>query len=146
MSIVLPPPEVLASLEPKDPTWTWHDRVRGDDFFPLRDGMIVTIPKGTPVWRKTHPSQRGVRRAGRTYKVKIQSIMDGHAFCMHRCFLERVEGIGGFQTLVRPDRCVDEDHEFYTFNPRIVWAGSGGYWCEADVNFIPETQLVGSSS
>ncbi len=73
---------------------------------PIKNGQVVTIPKGTPVKQVGKP----IRPAGRTYKVTVDHLLCG--------FVDEQRGI------VR--------------NPMVRWAGSGGYWCEADINLIPE--------
>lgn len=55
--------------------------------------------------------QGEVKPAGKTYKVTVHHILPG---CNH------------------PD--VDPYHR----NPKVVWPGSGGYWSEADINYLPE--------
>lgn len=53
-----------------------------------------------------------VRLAGRTYKVVVN-----HMLC-------------GFEN---PERGIVQ-------NPAVRWAGTGGYWCEVDINLIPEAK------
>jgi len=83
---------------------------------PLKNGDIVTIKKGTPV------TFRGeTLPAGRTYKIKINHVLCGITLSDgDREYLKRHGRIGK-----------DE-------NPKVVWAGAGGYWAEADINDIPE--------
>jgi hypothetical protein len=55
-----------------------------------------------------------IRPAGRTFKVKVDHLLFG------------------FED---PERGIVQ-------NPQIRWAGSGGYWCEADINLIPEANAA----
>ncbi len=80
---------------------------------PVKRGDFVTILKGTPV--RTGFSKKNWKPAGRTYKVKIDHILPG--------------------CTTRPYSSEEPVHEF---GPSIRWAGSGGYWYEADINDIPE--------
>jgi len=82
-----------------------------DSELPVKKGDFVTIKKGTIV--KT--VGREPRPAGRTYKVKIHHILNG----VNRYYDYR-----------------DEPVEVQ--NPRVCWAGPGGYWSDVDINDIPE--------
>jgi len=69
-----------------------------------------TVPKGTTVSTISH----GVRKAGRTYKIKAHDIYEGSpAYERHG-------------EIVRPEP------------PKLLWAGTSGYWSTASVNEIPE--------
>jgi hypothetical protein len=81
---------------------------------PIKPGMTVTIKKGTMV--KT--VGREPKPAGRTYKVKVNHILSG--VTRHRNHRE-------------------DEVDFQ--NPKVVWAGPGGYWSEVDINDIPEAVL-----
>jgi hypothetical protein len=83
---------------------------------PIKNGDVVTIRKGTLVWHRGEKNP-----AGRTFKVKVDHILSG-------------------VTLTDGDRAYNERHgrSGSDVNPRVVWAGSGGYWSEADINDIPE--------
>ena len=88
---------------------------------PIKPGDTVTIGKGTKI-RKT--DGKGWRLAGRTHKVRVHHILPG---CTK---IERW-----------PDDPKADKDGFVTShlsNPFVVWAGSGGYWTEADINDIPE--------
>ncbi len=87
----------------------------GDAQLPIKQGQVVTIRKGTLV------RCNGVTKpAGRTYKVIVRSLGCG-------CNIF-VEG-NAFREQVRP-----------MTSPTVIWAGTGGYWAEADINDIPEAQ------
>ncbi len=79
---------------------------------PIKAGMEVTIRKGTIV--KT--IGKDPKPAGKTYKVRVNHILPGR--CM---YADR----GGVSPMM---------------NPRVVWAGPGGYWSEVDMNDVPEAQ------
>lgn len=82
-----------------------------DDELPIKPGDMVTIKKGTLV-RSLH---HGNKPAGRTYKVKVDHILNG--------------------TTTRRNH---RGEEFICTNPSIRWAGTGGYWSTVDINDIPE--------
>jgi hypothetical protein len=56
---------------------------------------------------------RDAKPAGRTYKVTVDHVLNGVS-------------VGG--VLER--------------NPSVVWAGSGGYWSEVDINDVPEATVA----
>lgn len=80
---------------------------------PVKMGDMVTLPKGG----KFHSTKPGGREqvSKRARTIKVHSVDQGCAsYTNHR-------------GEVVPAR-----------NPRIVWVGGGGYWCDADLN-----ELVG---
>lgn len=77
---------------------------------PIRPGMTVVIPKGVQV-RSTGPG--GTKLSGTSRRVKVHHVANGSV--AHRTYH------GEF---VRP------------VNPSVVWAGSGSYWHEADINSV----------
>jgi len=83
---------------------------------PLKGGETVTILKGTPI-KTTHPTKKH-RVAGRTYKVKVNHVLNGTTVTVLNRY--RDEELGPKQ------------------NPSIRWPGEGGYWFEVDINLIPE--------
>lgn len=85
---------------------------------PIRRGMTVTIVKGTPI---RHRGETVI--AKRTYKVKVNHIMNGTTDAYYDW--ERKERVKVPQS-----------------NPSVVWPGKGSYWSEVDINFIPEAQKL----
>lgn len=81
-----------------------------DDALPIKRGDTVTILKGTPIRHngKDH-------RAGRTYKVKVDHVLNG---CT--------------------DTHSDHARKVNMSNPCVRWAGTGSYWSAVDINLIPE--------
>jgi hypothetical protein len=82
-----------------------------DSELPIKKGDTVTIKKGTLVGTLG----KGIKPAGKTYKVKIDHILNG---------VNRYRDHHGEPVEVQ--------------NPRIRWPGPGGYWSDADINDIPE--------
>jgi hypothetical protein len=78
---------------------------------PLRRGSEVIIKKGS----KIHSMKDGNKVAGTTYKVKVHSISQGVP-----AYFE--------------NGCSGEVHR--PTSPKVIWAGTGGYWCEADLNEV----------
>jgi hypothetical protein len=91
-----------------------------DHELPLKDGDVVTILKGTPI-KTTHPTKKA-RVAGRTYKVKINHILNGTTITVLN--RNRGEELGP------------------RTNPSVRWPGEGGYWFEVDINLIPEAKAA----
>jgi hypothetical protein len=88
-----------------------------DESLPIKRGDVVTILKGTVI-RTPHLAVKE-RVAGRTYKVRVHHVLNGVTISQHACSRGETPG---------PKR-----------NPSVVWAGTGGYWCEVDINDVPET-------
>ncbi len=80
---------------------------------PIQRGDLVRIPKGTMVSRLGTGANIGVKPAGRSYTVRVAHILQG---------AEYDDGPDG-PTVI---------------NPKVVWAGTGGYWAEVDINDILE--------
>lgn len=83
---------------------------------PCKRGDEVTIPKGTTVSNIHH----GVRKAGRTYKVKLHDVYPG------------VPAYIDYHHRSNPN----EDGVVRPTAPKLVWPGTGGYWSDADVNEV----------
>lgn len=80
---------------------------------PIKRGDKVRVPKGTFI-RTTHP-QRENGPSKRTQTVTINHILNG---------TDEHKGYHGEWQ--------------YRTNPSVVWAGTGGYWCEADINDVEQ--------
>lgn len=80
---------------------------------PLKRGDEVFIPKGTTV----NTIHYGERHAGRAYKVKLHDIHPGMP--AYRDFHSRDAAY------IQPPT-----------TPKLLWAGTGGYWSEADLNEV----------
>lgn len=87
---------------------------------PIKQGMTVTIKKGVMV--KT--VYKEAKPAGKTYKIKVHHILPGHTKVYHR------------QENVAPYNFIEVRENLE--NPKLVWAGPGGYWSEVDINDVPE--------
>lgn len=79
---------------------------------PIKAGQTVTIKKGTIIKKGNE-----LVEAKRTYKVVVHHTLSG-------------------SNALTEDLKVGEP----TSNPSVRWAGAGGYWCEVDLNDIPEAQ------
>jgi hypothetical protein len=95
-----------------------------DADLPVKRGDTVTIPKGTHL-RTTHPQMKD-RVAARTYRVKVDHILPGSTDTKH-------------------EQATEPPYHFIVTkvpltNPSVRWAGTGGYWFEADLNDIPEAR------
>ena len=101
-----------------------------DHDLPIRRGDTVTILKGTTI-QTTMPSKDRTGRtgyyvtktAGRTYKVKVDHILNGMTFTEE---FVRNRGNG--------------EKPGHKQNPSVRWPGTGGYWFSVDINDIPEAQ------
>jgi hypothetical protein len=83
----------------------------------VRRGNIVVIRKGTVI-QTLHPAKPREISAGRTYKVKVDHVFNGW---------------------INEDYDHSNDRRIVRLhNPRIEWAGQGGYWCSVDANDVEE--------
>lgn len=86
----------------------------------VKKGDTVLIPKGTDIWS----TRKGATvKAGRNYKVKL------HDVTAH--------------TWARFDSRGSRTHEASFIPPqpaRVLWAGTGGYWCEADAHNVTRVE------
>jgi len=83
-----------------------------DEYLPVKPGDVVTIPKGVV----TKTIGKPPKPAGRTYKVKVDHTLPGsNAY---------LEGNAFRRGVVRPT------------GPKVRWAGTGGYWAEADLDDV----------
>lgn len=97
----------------------YHD----DHELPLKKGQQVTIKKGTTI-RSMHPDPaKKVKVAGKTYKIYVDHLLPG------RSETEWQED---------PETGKHEQVRKPLENPSVRWPGEGGYWCEVDINDIPE--------
>jgi hypothetical protein len=112
-----------------------------DKHLPFKRGETVVIPKGVQVYMRTHPSKKGYVTK-RSMEVKINHILPGQT--VPERDYER------YHKAEYPD-CPHSEEEvhpgytqrvYYLQNPRICWAGTGGYWCEAEINDILQANGV----
>lgn len=85
------------------------------DALPVKAGDVVLIRKGTRV--KT--VQQDERRSLRTYRVCVH-----HTLCGQN----------------HPAGHPRHDPAYPVENPKVVWAGPGGRWSEADINDVEKVE------
>jgi hypothetical protein len=103
---------MVTNMETKTTKYVgYHD----EQDLPVKRGQTVTIPKGTTVKTVGRPA----KQAGKTYKVKVDHILPGTSD----------------YSIAVQDKKVIEVRTPRT-NPKVVWAGPGGYWSEADINDV----------
>lgn len=85
----------------------------------LARGQKVKIKAGSIVHSTRPKSERGGRALKRAQTIKIHSLDHGGCF-------------GG------PYSYTSRDESEPVVNPKVHWAGSGGYWCWTDANNILE--------
>lgn len=106
-------------------------------------GTLVIIPKGTSV-KSTHPSKKEYVTK-KDMKVKVHHFMNGMNLPLNDKYSQAevadyLEISGAFCLLgttingeILP-RGINASVPVK--NPSVTWIGSGGYWCEADINQI----------
>lgn len=118
----------------------YHDNIEISSLTSIFPRMTVLIPKGTRVYSQ----HKGEYVTKRDQKVKVHHVKNG-------CNLPLTDR-----------HCQDQIEEYFkrdgahcilsvvnnhilprginasvpVKNPTVSWAGSGGYWCEADVNDV----------
>lgn len=77
---------------------------------PFKKGDVVTIPKGA---KYTTTKTPGVQETKCARKITVFTVDNGcNTYTNHR------------------------EETFPPRNPRIIWVGGGGYWCDIDINEI----------
>ena len=118
---------------------------------PIKRGQELTIPKGT-----LYHHRGELHETRRAYKVRVHSVLNGMSVCvghiykdghvnlnfMSRNDRETVEELYGTSDLSQLwPRMTVRNNSIYlpVSNPMVTWAGSGGYWSDADINqFLSE--------
>lgn len=95
----------------------YHDR-DAMKALPVQKGDHVRIPKGATVKQVGKPA----KPAGRAYTVLIHHLLSGRSQAMGEY---RRDSTGKLTAVMVPIE-----------NPKVCWAGNGGYWCEADINDV----------
>lgn len=110
---------------------------------PEMKGTKVRIPKGTML-RSMHPSKDGWYENGKTMTITAHHVLNGVSLPVYDLLYQR--GKYGSEYPAHSNVDWDEveklmenngsNHLYPTENPRVVWAGTGGYWVEADINDV----------
>lgn len=123
---------------------------------PFKRGQDIVIPPGVEVV-STNPKRRRYKTNRRTV-VRIDHLGCGRSFCVGHAFEETGERVGSLtdrrdkpiledlygtsdpEMLVHHSDAVVRGRSVFVpiDNPTVVWAGTGGYWCEVDVNLLLE--------
>lgn len=99
---------------------------------PIQPGMTVIIPRGTKV-KSTNPSRREyVTKCAR--KVRVHHLLPGcniPDYDYHRYYSDS-------KYANAPSIKTDWGTQYAITNPSVCWPGTGGYWCEVDINDVME--------
>lgn len=120
---------------------------------PIKVGQRVRVPKGASV-RSTNPSKR-TYTTSRAQVVLVRSLGCGQSYTVGHAYpdgtrrgslfhredantLREIYGTGDPNELVNHPDATIQDHTVFlpVQNPAVVWAGSGGYWCEVDIDLV----------
>ena len=105
---------------------------------PIKPGDQVVIPKGTLV-KTMHPG-RASYVTTRAQRVKVNHMMPGCSWSYSMIGEREARDFGlnfeALQELRRTDGRKYMDSYHHVSNPAVVWAGTGGYWCEVDINLL----------
>lgn len=146
--------EVLAMKEPETLKYKGFHQ---DEQLPFKKGQEIVIPKGTPV----HSMKRGHFITTRKQTVTINHFGCGQSFHIghfrdgerhagshyNRNDIPKLEGLYGtadLELLVHHPDAVVKGRDIFipTQNPSVIWPGTGGYWCEVDINLLLEANGV----
>lgn len=126
---------------------------------PFRRGQSVVVPVSTQV-DSTNPKRRKFK-IRRRQTVRVDHVGCGRSFCIGHVYgdsqrvgslidrgdieiLQDRYGTSDLDTLVHHRDVVVKGRDIFIpiDNPTIVWAGSGGYWCEVDLNDLLEANGI----
>ncbi len=125
-----------------------YEGYHADADLPFKKGDRVRVKKGARLF-STHPQKGGYYESYRSQVVTVKHMMRGQTYMPPHITegeRDRLELKGFGEQLAEMDRLRKTDmqawHNFriHTRNPRVVWAGTGGYWIEADVNDVEEIE------
>jgi hypothetical protein len=127
------------------------------DEMPFKRGQEIILPKGTPV----RSLKRGDYVTTRKQTIKVHSFGGGMSTHIGYCHdgvrrscrihtrneedtIKGLYGTNDMDVLVHhPDAVVRGIDIFLPLQPpTVVWPGTGGYWCEADINLLLEANGV----
>src|SRR5579859_4377703 len=134
---------------------TWMTKFIGfydTSALPIKQGDMIVIPAGTTV-KSMHPSKDRKRYVTkRRHTVKVHHLMNGMSIAVHmrtepdrRYHPEFANTYAEFDALRAMMRDLTGDDlalamDWYQnmriviSNPTVCWSGTGGYWCEVDIN------------
>jgi hypothetical protein len=118
---------------------------------PFRQHQEIVIPKGTPVRHRGR-----VRPAGRTYRIVVDHVLPGSSKAIV-CITKEERGrypkaahlFAEFDRLREASDSAEGDEAHRLFreaydmriplsSPSVRWAGTGGYWSEAEIDYLLE--------
>jgi len=105
---------------------------------PIKAGDYVMIPRGTVV-KTMHPG-RDSYVTTRAQKVRVNHMMCGQSYALHMIGEREARDFGldmvALEKLRREDHKAFHNSYHHVSNPMVCWAGTGGYWCEVDINHV----------
>lgn len=114
-----------------------------DGDLPVKPGDKVRIKKGTTL-KSMHPSKDGPYESGKMMTITVDHVLNGVSMPAQELLYRRGRYGEDDPTLKGVDweevnNVVQSD--LYNVlipvqNPRVVWAGAGKYWVEADINDV----------
>ena len=122
---------------------------------PFRQHQEIVIPKGTPVRHRGR-----VRPAGRTYRIVVDHVLPGSSKAIVSITKEErsqypkdAHLFAEFDRLREASDSAEGDEAHRLFreaydmriplsSPSVRWAGTGGYWSEADINDLLEANGI----
>jgi hypothetical protein len=114
-----------------------------DVALPVKPGTKIRIKKGTLI-KSMHPSKDDWYECGKTMTVTAHHVLNGISTPAYELLYQR-RRYGDDQPMHRNvdwdevENLMDSNgsNKMYPVeNPRVVWAGTGGYWIEVDINDV----------
>ena len=116
---------------------------------PFRQGQEIVIPRGVRV-ATMHPS-RNDYVTKRTQSVKVHHFLSGRSVALHyalgdryirRMLEQRGVDLAALERDSDSNPCAGYRRMVHLENPKVCWPGTGGYWCEADINDLLEANGI----
>lgn len=126
-----------------------YEGFHADAVLPIKRGQKVVIPAGTTV---RSMGSKGVYVTKRAQTVFVRGVMNGQSVSNYYALNDRqhhgpLKAAGFDFSVIRAMRDAGDPEYYRGFvpisNPSITWAGTGGYWCDADINDILEANGLG---
>lgn len=125
-----------------------YDGYHGYDDLPFQKGQEVIIPSGVTV-KTMHPS-RDSYTTSRKQKVRIHHFLPGQTVRLidavkdrhvRQIAQERFD-MNELEAEVERDHAGAYDKRIPLQNPTLCWPGTGGYWCEVEINDVLEANGI----
>ena len=109
---------------------------------PIKNGDKVKIKKGV-LLRSMHPSKNGWYENSRTRTVTVNHTNCGMEVVkceVEKYYMQEAERALGEDLLLEMLETKGNHELIPVYNPSVIWAGTGGYWVECDINDVEKIE------